>query len=282
MNDKVETEVMQSSLLITGAAGFIGETLFTRLKPLNPIGTYFRTKPESDGGTTVIADLREKATIRHLLEEYQPQAIFHLAALVSPLANEKDPLLAAESHLRITENILEYCGRTTHIIFLSTDKVFDGSVSCPDETTPTRPVGLYGQLKWQCERLIQEHTERHHIFRLPIVHDMGNPKSKSFVDKSLIALKSGNKISAFSNVKRCYIKVNELVALLEKCADDKNYGVYHVGSDLETYCDRIKKLCEEGNIEYEGLLEQGKGDVLPLVQNLDRSKAQEVFKIKFT
>lgn len=268
-------------MLITGASGFIGKAVFTRLEPLNPVGIYFRTRPESHGANTILADLREEATVCRLLNEYRPEVIFHLAALVSPQVNEKNPALAIECHLRITENILKYIERSTHVIFLSTDKVFDGTVPCPDENTLARPVGLYGQLKWQCERLIQEHTEKHHIFRLPIVHDMGNPRSNSFVDKSLIALKSGNKISAFANVKRCYIRMNELVELLLRSADDDNYGIYHIGSDIMTYFDRIKKLCVEEHIKYEGLLEQGNGDVFPVVQNLDRNKAQKVFGIKF-
>jgi dTDP-4-dehydrorhamnose reductase len=281
MNDYFETKVMQSNILITGATGFIGKALFARLITLNPIGTYFTTKPEFADGITVFADLREEATVRSLFDEYKPSVIFHLAALVSPLANEQNPLLAVESNLRITENILKYCKPTAHVIFLSTDKVFDGSVCCPDEVSPTCPSGLYGQLKWQCERLIQKHAERHHIFRLPIVHDMGNTRSKSFVDKSLSNLKSGNKVTAFANVKRCYVRVNQLVEILQKSGDDINYGVYHVGSQLESYFERIRKLCEEENVDYEGLLEIANGDVFPLEQDLDTSKAQNVFEIKF-
>jgi dTDP-4-dehydrorhamnose reductase len=207
--------------------------------------------------------------------------IFHLAALVSPLANEQNPQLAVESHIRITENILKYCKPTTHVIFLSTDKVFDGSICCPDEISPTSPLGLYGQLKWQCEKLIQKRVKKYHIFRLPIVHGMGDTSSKSFVDKSLSTLKSGNKISVFDNVKRCFIKTNQLVDLLQKSANDINYGVYHIGSNPETYFERVKNLCEEENIEYEVLLHKTTGDVLPLVQELDTSKAEKVFKVKF-
>jgi len=269
-------------ILITGASGFIGKELFTRVKSFDTIGIYFRTKQELDDLTMVSSDLSKEDNVCRLFDEYQPEVIFHLAALVSPQVNEKNPALAVECHLRITENILKYIEPTTHVIFLSTDKVFDGTVPCPDETTITRPLGLYGKLKWQCESLIQEHTEKLHIFRLPIVHDMGNPGSNSFVDKSLIALKSGNKISAFANVKRCYIRMNELIELLLKSADDENYGIYHVGSEMMTYFDRIKNLCMEVHIEYEGILEHGYGDVFPLVQNLDSSKAQRVFEIKFT
>lgn len=268
-------------LLITGASGFIGKALFTRLESLNPIGIYFRTKPQLDDINMVSADLRKDDTVYRLLDEYQPEAIFHLAALISPQANENNPALATESNLRITENILKYSARLTHIIFLSTDKVFDGTAPYPDETTSPRPVGLYGLLKRQCEQLIQSQAKRHHIFRLPIVHGLGDPSSLSFVDKALIELRNAQTVEAFDNVRRCFVKLEDLIEILTVTLQDTNYGLYHVGSPMLSYYDRLRVLCEDYRVAWKGKLRPKAGQAVPLEQNFDTQKITSVFGCTF-
>ena len=97
--------------------------------------------------------------------------------MTSPSVNEKNVDLARGLHLRITKNILENISQDAHIIYLSTDKVFDGSDPCPNEESEGNPSWVYGKLKLLCEDMIKEKMRKYHILRLPIVHSMGDKES---------------------------------------------------------------------------------------------------------
>jgi len=273
---------MSKKILITGASGFIGGRLFKELKGTGAVGIGYKVSEKDRAAGILDIDLRDEKALKELFERVSPEVIYHFAALVVPKINEENPDLARQMHLDVTRNVLSNMNKDAHIIFLSTDKVFDGSEACPDEASMPRPTSLYGRLKAEAEEMVRKMAPRHHIFRLPIVHSSGDPASTSFVDRSLIALKSGQSVSAFSNVKRCYIKLDELMDILMKSADSEDYGTYHTGCDMDTYSNRIEKMCRKCGISYGGLLQKGEGSVVPLVQDLNRKKIAKAFGVRFT
>jgi dTDP-4-dehydrorhamnose reductase len=235
----------------------------------------------SDGTSLVTVDLREAAEVQALIRRVRPTTLFHLAAMTSPRRNDLDPRGAEQVHRTVTRNLLDAIPQGTHVIFPSTDKVFDGSDPCPDEQSSPEPCCLYGRLKLECEQMIRDRAGRHHILRLPIVHGRGDRSSSSFVDAALADLQDGACVRAFSNVSRCYLKVEELVQWLAGLARDANYGTYHVGSPLFSYHDRIRNLAAEAGIAWEGRLVATSGDVTPAIQNLDTQKARRVLGAVF-
>ena len=92
-------------ILITGASGWIGRSLFLHLQEFQPIGVYWNSTITSPTDRWVKADLRNEAEVAKLLKNYQPDVIFHLAALPSPRINEENPTLAEDTNLGITTNL---------------------------------------------------------------------------------------------------------------------------------------------------------------------------------
>lgn len=280
---------MGKRILITGVGGFIGGALFSKLRKINPFGVDFALKVEPIAGNFLEVDLRDENGVKTLLNEYSPDTVFHFAALKSPRRNEENVSLAIELHLRITNNIVNNIHKDAHIIFLSTDKVFDGSQPCPDEEAEKRPQGVYGRLKLQCENIIKERLKRFHIFRLPIVHSLGEHTSlstgagpASFIDKAIADLRAGKQVVAFDNVQRCFLKLQDLLNLLEIVMDDTHCGIYHVGSRMMSYYDRLRFLCEENQINWKGKLTPKSGQASPLTQNLNSSKLKRIFDYTLT
>ena len=273
-----------SPILVTGASGFIGREFLSKIDYLEPLGMKFSSKYDSKKNMIKI-DLRSETEVKNIFDKYKPRIIYHFAALTSPATNEKNIKFARESHMNITQNILRNISTETHLIYLSTDKVFDGVDPYPDENTIPHPIWTYGKFKLSCENMIKEKLERYHILRLPIVHSVGNEKSNSFIDKALIQIKNKKAVSVYNNVFRCYIRLSELMRLLEKTLYDDHYGIYHVGTKMMSYYKRLKELCIENNINYEGLVqsvEAEKNIVRPMKQNLNTNKARRIFGIKFT
>lgn len=273
---------MAPRILITGASGWIGRSLFLHLHKFQPIGVYCNSTITSPTDRWVKADLRNEAEVADLLKNYQPDVIFHLAALPSPRKNREQPVLAEATNVGITKNLLAHLARDTHIIFLSSDKVFDGGDRAPTEDFPADSSNLHGQLKLQCEQIITAAHARFHILRLATVHGLGESSSNSFIDKALKNLVLGDQVYAFQNVSRCYTRIGELLDVLEMLIDDQHYGIYHLGSPLKTYYERIRDLCEETGIAWRGTLFATDGDVLPRSQNLNTDKITRLLNCVFT
>ena len=275
-------------ILITGAGGFIGCALLKRFRDLSPVAVYHQSKPEFEGYSLRSVDLSDESSVSGLMKEVQPDIVYHLAGMTSPKRNEKNAQLATDSHIKATENLVNHLPSGAHIVFTSTDKVFDGTLSDPDENTKTCPHGLYARLKIECEDLIRNRVKKHHILRLGIVHALGEEWAcrtgsgiKSVIDNGIVKLRAGQTVEVFNNVERTFVRLSQLVDFFNLLLTDEHYGLYHVGSGKMSYYERMKQLGTELGIAWQGHLLPVSGTVTPLVQGLSTEKLVSTFNIIF-
>jgi len=276
-------------VLITGAAGFIGSRLFKYLqdKGYEVYGVDFDiiNKPNDKMFDINLLDYENK---NECFSKINPEFIFHLAAFSGPGRNEEKPEVAYKYNVELIKIILKNLDQSIPIFFPSTDKIFVGH-KFPNEKTKLNPPNVHGKVKLECEELLKKHTKKHFILRQPVVHSSGSytPNSKmagpsSFVDHAIDSMKSNKTVKIFSNVKRCFIKVEELVLVYEMLLKSKDYGTYNMASPLVSYYERIVQICKKNNIKYEKLLIPTTGNIIPLEQNIDGSKFEKVFKFKLS
>lgn len=279
-----------NNVLITGAGGFIGWALYNQLKNLDPIGVDYGVSSKPTNKRFEIIDLRDAKKVKKLLDFYDPEVVFHLAAMTNPKKNDENPELAKECNIDVTQNIVNNLSEDSRLIFLSTDKVLDGNLDpYPSEELEPSPIGLHSLLKYKCEQIVKNRINNYHIFRLSVVHSSGNDFAisakagpGSFIDHAINNIRKGKETLIYDNIYRCFLRVNELVDFLEKVIRNNNYGIYHLGSEMMSYYERIKILCIENNLEYNNKLIPEKGDVNPLKQDINTNKLKEIFNYSFT
>ena len=206
--------------------------------------------------------------------------IFHLAALTVPKKNEENKTYSQNINYNANKFLVDSIKKKkTHVIFLSTDRVYGGKKN-PDEKSYTSPRGIYERLKRKSELLFMKNLKKIHILRLPIVHGYG-VNSNSYIDFAIKKIKNKKKIYLASNVFRCFVNINQLISFLIKLIDDKNYGIYNVGSNCMSYSNRVKQLCIAKNVQYEKYLFTNNIIVNPYKQDLNTKKLKSVFKFNF-
>lgn len=156
-------------ILITGVNGQIGSELSERLGGLvgreNIVGLDLRpaTPPYHIAHETV--DITRKEAVRQVLEKYEVDTVFHLAALLSA-RGEMNPDQAWEVNMTGLKNVLDLArGRNIKIFWPSSIAVF--GPNSPKENTPQNtildPNTMYGITKRAGELLCQYYFDKFHV-----------------------------------------------------------------------------------------------------------------------
>jgi len=161
---KIHTDLQQISdyivnrrVLVTGAGGSIGSELCRQLARFNPAELIMLDRDESalhevqlsihgrallDTPQTVLADLRDAATIQRIFETRRPEVVFHAAALKHLPLLERYPLEAYQTNVLGTSTLLTAAKSVGVQVFvnISTDKA-------------ANPISILGYSKRIAERV---------------------------------------------------------------------------------------------------------------------------------
>lgn len=154
-------------LLVTGAMGHVGLALVahTARQGHDVIALYrndFRENDATRAGPSVRwlkCDLKDKAAIEAIAQEYKVDACIHCAAVSNEAYAKPNPLEAIESNVGATANLLDAARRHgwRRFLFVSTGSVFQNraDVTSPiGEDEPPQPGNVYGTTKAAAEKLV--------------------------------------------------------------------------------------------------------------------------------
>jgi dTDP-4-dehydrorhamnose reductase len=150
-------------VLVTGANGQLGRDLVTAFGGEVPPGGRRRALfgPEGAGpGVDVVAaahgdlPVDERASVLETVHALRPDVVVHAAAWTAVDDCEADADRAYRVNALGTRNVAEACEATgAHLVYLSTDYVFDGESERPYvEWDGPRPISVYGASKLAGER----------------------------------------------------------------------------------------------------------------------------------
>lgn len=215
----------------TGLSGLVG----TRIVELNP-GLNF-TDLSLDTGF----DILKPETIEETFKNNPAQTILHLAAFTDTNAawNQKDDKNGLCYRLNVvgTQNIVNLSQKYhKHLIYISTDYVFDGSQPTPyTETDTPHPLDWYAETKFQAEKIIPSEFT---IVRI------ASPYRAQFVPKidlvrKIISKLSQNQIcNLFTDQITTPTFIDDIALGLRKIIDNPRSGTYHlVGSSSQPIFD---------------------------------------------
>ena len=157
-------------ILVTGSVGQIGSELTMELRKRygneNVVATGHRTKPSEklrESGPFEFIDVTRKETVEEVVKKYDVDTIYHLAAILSAVGEEK-PHLAWDVNINGLYNVLEIARerKMTRVFCPSSIAAFGPET--PRDNTPQetilRPTTMYGVTKVAGELLCDYYFHR--------------------------------------------------------------------------------------------------------------------------
>ncbi len=237
MSDLIQT------ILITGAAGYVGGELIKKIKD-NPnykiIGTDIVKNPPQFENSPVLyeqADIRDPKRINEIFNKHKVNTVIHLAAA---LPSKKGDRREFEYDVNVngTKVILEACvaNRCTKIVISSSGAAYGYHADNASIITEEHPLRgnkafPYSEQKTQVELMLNEYREKHPelkqiIFRLSatIGQNVSNQISDFFDKPVLIGIKGYKSPFVF-------VWDQDVVNCLIKSIDSVDYGAYNLSAD---------------------------------------------------
>lgn len=225
---------MTDRILITGISGFLGWNIFQylhRREGFRLFGAYHRHRPPLGAEEAGELDIRDRKAAEKLIGGWAPEVIIHCAAVTSPAACLKNPRLAEEINLGGTETIARAARAAgARMIYISTDRVFDGKKGDYREDDPTGPLGPYGQTKLAGEELVRRIVPDHLVLRLPLMYGPPSPFSSSFIEFMRKGFLEHTRLDLFLDQYRTPLYVEDAGRGIELILQRPEMrGVYHLG-----------------------------------------------------
>lgn len=265
---KVDLE--NKTILVTGAAGFIGSNLVKRIYKETPnvavigidnMNAYydvalkdFRLKEleQYSTFTFVKGNIADKELINELFEKYKPSIVVNLAAQAGVRYSITNPDAYIESNLVGFFNILEACRNypVEHLVYASSSSVYGSNKKVPYSTDDKvdNPVSLYAATKKSNELMAHAYSKLYNIpstgLRFFTVYGpAGRPDMAYFGFTNKLVKGETIKIFNYGNCKRDFTYVDDIVEgvvrVMQKAPDKKNgedglpippYAVYNIGN----------------------------------------------------
>jgi nucleoside-diphosphate-sugar epimerase len=227
-----------STILVTGAAGFIGRKLVARLSSEGHSVVEFDV---AQGDVTSVEDLERFAGL-------EIDHVFHLAGKTFVPDSWKNPFGFYQVNVMGTTNILEFCRKTgARLTYISSYLYGEPDYLPVDELHPVKSYNPYSQSKIIADSICQFYAR---YYNIPVTifrpfNAFGPGQSALFLIPEIIEKVMNSNISEVEVMdlrpKRDYIFIDDLVDALVLSLNNQ-LGIYNIGSGYSKSVEEIIQL----------------------------------------
>ena len=221
---------------VTGGSGFVGSLLIARLLAEGyRVASYDRLPcpVQAPDLSATIGDLRDKATLAAAIGDARPDVVFHCAA---DLAHGRmRPSELWSSNVDGTRSLAEALATSgvCHLVYLSSNCLWGTGFDRPvTEQDVPAPVEIYGDSKWEGEKILLAHAGVFHttVIRCPTIIDEGRLGLLTILFEFIAEHRTVWVVGGGRN-RYQFIHAGDLIdAMLRACRRETS-AVYGIGSD---------------------------------------------------
>ena len=246
--------------LVTGGAGFIGSHLTDALLErgdevlvLDDLSTGKHANLESalaGGATLEVADITDTRKLMTVIEGFEPDSVFHLAAQIDVRKSMADPNLDVRLNVLGTINLLEAAARcgAERFLFTSTGGAIYGEGEERAEEMPfaedaeCEPFSVYGQSKLTAEGYLGLYRRTRGLNATAVrLGNVYGPRQDPALEAGVVAIfcglaRDGGHPTVYGNGRqtRDYIHVADVVAGILAADGSDHPGPVNIGTGTET------------------------------------------------
>jgi UDP-glucose 4-epimerase len=234
------------SVLVTGAAGFIGSALCERLHAMGHRVVGYdnlsrgRRELLPQGVRLVEGDIRDGARLQETVAVSRPDWLIHLAAMHFIPECIAKPQETIEVNVGGTGRVLESCRGSSvqSVIFASSAAVYAPTDHpCVEETTPLRPLEVYGESKVAAEQLVRAFQDETGIPTsiLRLFNAIGRNETNPHVVPHIFESLQRSDVIRLGNIepRRDYIDTRDVAEAILAVADTSDgLRVFNVGTGV--------------------------------------------------
>jgi dTDP-4-dehydrorhamnose reductase len=172
-------------------------------------------------------DITDREAVRSAIKFSAPEVVINAAAY-----NDVD---AAETHIEAAEAINvrgprilaeESASKSTTLVHVSTDYVFDGTAGRPyHEGDTPNPLSVYGRSKHAGEVAVMKANPKHYLVRTASVFEVSG---KNFLNIMSALAKRGEKVKVVADLFGSPTYAPHLAAAIGSLIDGGEFGLYHL------------------------------------------------------
>lgn len=224
-------------VLLTGGTGLLGHGLAACCRSNYQVYSLgLRShRNHSPWSNQLRLDITSKACVEKIFTRHSFNAVVHAAGIASVDYVKEKYAESLESNIVGTLNISSACRkRSIPMVYISSNAVFDGSSPPYSEADRPNPVNEYGELKLECERLIQKTLEKYLIVR-PILMYGWNSKSgrANPVTWLLQKLRNGEPVNLVNDIRENPLYNIEAGRCIWKALEMRMQGILHLAGATE-------------------------------------------------
>lgn len=232
-------------ILVTGASGALGAYVVERLVSdgLTAIAWSGSELGQRSGVPLRPIDLGDAGVLSRSLDETDPEAIIHLAAISSAAACLADPVGAARVNVDATARLADWCERRgRRLVFTSTDLVFSGQRAWNREDDPAEPVLVYGRMKRAAEASVTA-APGGLVARMSLMFGPSRRGQPAFFDRAVADLREGRPRSFFADEYRTPLDYATAATILSRLVRSEERGTLHVaGAERMSRYDLMRRI----------------------------------------
>ena len=220
--------IKPSRVLLIGARGFIGAAIRRRLE--------VEAVPTLALGSADI-DLLEASASERLAAMVRPDdSVVMLAALTPDRGRDIETLMKNLAMMQTICESLEKSG-CAHLVYFSSDAVYDTAVSCVTEDTPASPLDLYGTMHYTREVMARTLAKVPVLVLRPtVVYGLDDTHNSYGPNRFRRAAQKDGKITLFGGGEetRDHIHVDDVAALTVRCLLYRSTGTLNVATGISS------------------------------------------------
>ena len=174
-------------------------------------------------------DITDKAAVKNVITEINPDAVIHCAAWTAVDMAEDDDKVEKVRAVNAggTQNIADACKEIDcKMLYLSTDYIFDGQGTEPwkPDCKDYKPLNVYGQTKLEGELAVSQTLEKYFIVRIAWVFGLNG---KNFIKTMINVGKTHEEVRVVNDQIGTPTYTFDLARLLVDMCETEKYGYYH-------------------------------------------------------